>query len=129
MLGENAAPARHQVQAAFATVAGGATDVSDRLRADIGTLLYAAHLLMVLYWLQDRTPDQRATRDLIGFAEETLGRLHLLLRIPLIARLLRAARCLARVSTGDSKSREKRVSLDILVTSGARRQGAGKSSR
>jgi AcrR family transcriptional regulator len=89
MLGENAAAARQQVQAAFATVVDGATDVSDRLREDIGTLLYAAHLLMVLYWLQDRTSEQKATRDLISFAEETLGRLHLLLRIPLIARLLR----------------------------------------
>jgi AcrR family transcriptional regulator len=89
LLGENAAPARATVQAAFRRVADGATDLpSGRLRDDLGTLLYAAHLLLALHWLQDRTPEQQATREMLTFAEETLSRLRLLLRIPLIARLL-----------------------------------------
>jgi AcrR family transcriptional regulator len=89
LLGEKAAPGRQIVQAAFAAVVMSATDVSSpQLREDLGKLLYAIHLLMVLYWLQDKTPDQRATQEMIGFAGQTLGRLRLLLRVPVIARLV-----------------------------------------
>jgi AcrR family transcriptional regulator len=89
LLGEKASNARQRVQAAFRKVVEGATDIpGGKLRDDLGALLYAAHLLLALYWLQDRTPEQRATRDMLTFAEETLGRTRLLLRIPLIARLL-----------------------------------------
>ena len=89
LLGEKAAPGRQIVQAAFAAVVIDATDVSSsQLREDLGKLLYAIHLLMVLYWLQDRTRDQKATQEMIGFAGQTLGRLRLFLRLPGIPRLL-----------------------------------------
>jgi hypothetical protein len=43
---------------------------------------------MVLYWLQDKSPGQKATQEMITFAGQTLGRLRLLLRVPGIARLV-----------------------------------------
>jgi hypothetical protein len=39
-------------------------------------------LLLVLFWAQDPTPNQKATTDLLAFGEEMLGRLWLALRLP-----------------------------------------------
>ncbi len=52
------------------------------------TLLYAAHLLFVLFWLQDRSAEQAKTRELLGFAQEMLGRLRPVLGLPLVAKPL-----------------------------------------
>jgi AcrR family transcriptional regulator len=48
----------------------------------LATLFYALHLLLVFFWLQDPTPNQKTTHALIDFGEEMLGRLRLLLRLP-----------------------------------------------
>lgn len=97
VLGESAAGVRDVVWRVYHEVVRGASDKPrPRQEEQIATLFYAAHLLFVLFWLQDRTPGQRATAELIGFAEEMLGRLRPVLGLPPVARpLTRLARILA----------------------------------
>jgi hypothetical protein len=53
------------------------------------TLLgYASYLLLLLFWVQDRTEGQRATDKLMKFVEETIGRLRPLLNVPMLAQPL-----------------------------------------
>jgi len=90
VLGPNVSGIRERVLSVFARVVEGA---SDRPRSpatveQLTTVLYAGHLALVLFWLQDRTPGQRATRELIEWGRETLGRLRPLLGLPWVARSL-----------------------------------------
>lgn len=50
------------------------------------TLLYAAYLLLMLFWVQDKSPAQQNTDRLLKFAQDTLGRLRPLLAVPVFAR-------------------------------------------
>ena len=97
VLGEGASGVRSVVWRVYREVVRGAADKPrPRQQDQIATLFYAAHLLLVLFWLQDRTPSQRATGDLLKFTEETLGRLRPVLGLPPVARpLTRLARILA----------------------------------
>jgi AcrR family transcriptional regulator len=86
VLGETTRPLRRRMHALFAQLLAGAKDAPKAsLHAPLTTLFYAAHLLLVLFWLQDRTGDQRATAALIAFGEEMIGRLPLLLKLPWVA--------------------------------------------
>lgn len=97
VLGERVSEIRERVWRIFLAVIEGATDAPKARQAkDLATIFYAAHLGMILFWLQDRTPGQRATEELLVLAREMVGRLRPALRIPLVSRPL--AR-LARVIT------------------------------
>ncbi len=64
-------------------------------------MLYVAHLGLLLFWLHDRTPDERATEDLLAFARDTLGLARPLLALPPVSRTLaRLARTLEPVFGG-----------------------------
>lgn len=54
----------------------------------MATLFYAAHLLIVLFWIQDRSAGQERTHALLQFGREMLGRLRPLLGLPPVARPL-----------------------------------------
>lgn len=83
VLGPGAAAVRHRMVGIFASIVSGAKDAPARETGDaLASLLYALHLLLVLFWLQDPTLNQRATGQLIDFGEEMLGRLRLILRLP-----------------------------------------------
>ena len=53
---------------------------------DVTTLCYALHLNLILFWLQDRSPQQRRTDELLEFLQGTLGSLRLALKLPPVAR-------------------------------------------
>src|SRR5215217_8025930 len=55
---------------------------------ELGNVLYALHLAILLYWFHDRTPEARATRELVGPASETLRYLRPALRFPPMSRVL-----------------------------------------
>lgn len=85
------------------------TEARDAPKGDIAEalslLLYALHLLLVFFWLQDPTPGQKTTHALIDFGEEMLGRLRLLLRLPWTgSALTRLADILAPVLHGSTYS-------------------------
>jgi AcrR family transcriptional regulator len=89
VLGNNVAGIRSRIWGVFERVVSGASDAPRRGQAEqMTTLLYAAHLLFVLFWLQDRSEGQAKTRELLGFAQEMLGRLRPVLGLPLVARPL-----------------------------------------
>ena len=89
VLGDKVAGIRSRIWGVFRIVVSGASDAPKRGQADqMTTLLYAAHLLFVLFWLQDRSEGQAKTRELLGFAQEMLGRLRPVLGLPLVARPL-----------------------------------------
>lgn len=97
VLGEGVAEIRNRVWRMFLLVATGASDAPRWGQAEqIATLFYSAHLLVILFWLQDRSEGQAKTRELLQFAQEMLGRLRPVLGLPPVARpLARLARIVA----------------------------------
>ena len=62
-------PARDRVQGAFLTAVAGASNAPGDLNQPLGRLLDLAQLGTILWWLLDRSRDQRATEGLIGWVE------------------------------------------------------------
>lgn len=89
VLGEGVAGLREQVRLIFLTVCTGASDAPKRGQAEqLATLFYAAHLLLILFWLQDKSEGQARSRELLEFAQEMIGRLRPVLGLPPVARPL-----------------------------------------
>ena len=58
------------------------------LAAALGRLLYLVHLAVLLWWLLDKTPKQRATQALVGLTKQLLPSAALTLRLPPIRRFV-----------------------------------------
>jgi AcrR family transcriptional regulator len=81
---------RERVQAVFAAAVTGATDAPRAADATaVGHLLYLAHLGVLLWWLLDRSPKQRATDRLLAIAARLLAPLALALRLGPMRALMR----------------------------------------
>ena len=102
VLGPRTADVRERVGRVFELVVSGATDAPRARHArDLARVLYVAHLGLLLFWLHDHTPDERATEDLLAFARDTLGLARPLLALPPVSRALaRLARTLEPVFGG-----------------------------
>ena len=88
-LGEGTAAVRQKMGGVFEEVVRGASDTpGDKQAKELGNVLYALHLAILLYWFHDKTPEARATRDLVGSARETLRYLRPALRLPPMSRVL-----------------------------------------
>ena len=86
VLGPDAAPIRRRMVTIFAELVAGSTDLPRKVDTEVlATLLYGAHLLLVFFWLQDPTPGQLATAQLIAFSEDSLAWMRIALRLPGIA--------------------------------------------
>ena len=73
----------------------------ERQARQLAIVLYALHLALLLFWLHDRSPDQRATDDLINLARDTLALVRPVLRLPPISKALaRLARAIEPVFGG-----------------------------
>jgi AcrR family transcriptional regulator len=80
---------RGQMQAAFVGVVTGARDAPREPHAGrLAVLLYGAHMGIVLFWLLDRTPEQRATGTILRVAGELLTWARPLLVLPPLAGML-----------------------------------------
>jgi len=74
---------RMRVQSVFRDAVVGATDApSPALAEPLGRLLYLLHLGVILWWLLDRSPRQRATTALIALLEKMLPSADLALKLP-----------------------------------------------
>ncbi|HLK59569.1 MAG TPA: TetR/AcrR family transcriptional regulator [Chthonomonadaceae bacterium] len=83
VLGQEADPMRRRMLTIFHEIVAGSRDAPRPEVAEaFSTLFYALYLVLVLFWLQDASPGQRVTHQLIAFGEEMLGRLRLVLRLP-----------------------------------------------
>lgn len=85
VLSENSAELTGEVMAVFEHLVRGAKDAPKEPRAEhLTMMLYSAHLLTQLFWLYDRSPNQKATHDLLDFTRDGLRMLRPLLRLPFI---------------------------------------------
>jgi len=82
---QSTAFSRQRVQAIFHTAVVGASDAPEPTLADaLGRLLYLIHLGVILWWLLDKSPGQRATRGLMSLWRRMLPSATLALRLPVV---------------------------------------------
>jgi len=88
---------RERVQDVFELAVSGATDSPGApLAPALGRLLYLVHLAVLLWWLLDRSGNQRATSALVGLARQILPSAALTLRLSPVRRLLLSGDALFR---------------------------------
>lgn len=86
ILGTNTADVRMQALNAFLTLVTESTDPPrEHQKHDLATVLYTAYLCLLLFWLYDRTPNFRATEELLRITGDMLGLGRRLLRLPAFA--------------------------------------------
>jgi AcrR family transcriptional regulator len=102
-LGEGTAEVRERMGSVFQEVVRGASDApGGRQAEELGGVLYGLHLAILLYWFHDKTPDARATRELVGSARDAIRFLRPALRLPPAARVLsRLANALSALGIGE----------------------------
>jgi AcrR family transcriptional regulator len=88
---------RLRVQGVFVQAVLGASDAPRGETAPaLGRLLYLVHLAVLLWWLLDKSPAQRATDALLKLLERVSPLIAVALRVPTVPGLVRAADALAR---------------------------------
>jgi hypothetical protein len=89
---------RLRVQAVYVDAVVGATDAPRRhaLAAALGRQLYLVHLAVLLWWLLDKSPGQRATDALVKLLERVLRMIAPSLGVPGVAGIVTAADELVR---------------------------------
>ena len=92
LFGESTAFSRIRVQKVFEDAVTGAADAPARTLAEpLGRLLYLVHLGVIMWWLLDKTPHQRATTALISLLQRVLPSAALTLRLPPIRGFVQSA--------------------------------------
>jgi AcrR family transcriptional regulator len=80
---------RQRVQQVFEDAVTGASDPPKGPLADaLGRLLYLVHLAVLMWWLLDKSPKQRATAALVALTEQLLPSAALTLRLPPVRRFV-----------------------------------------
>ena len=80
---------RQRVQRVFEDAVAGASDAPRPPLSDaLGRVLYLVHLAVLLWWLLDKSPKQRATVALVVLARQLLPSAALTLRLPPIRRFV-----------------------------------------
>src|SRR6185437_12380564 len=73
LLGERAVPLRETTWRTCREMVTGASDAPGPEQAgQVATVLYATYLCLVLFWLQDRSPEQRLSAQLLDFGQDML---------------------------------------------------------
>ncbi|MCU0515030.1 MAG: TetR/AcrR family transcriptional regulator [Anaerolineae bacterium] len=100
--GQQSTSERDAMVEAFGLVMQRATDkLTEPLASSMTTLLYCFHLLLLLFWLYDRTPEQRATGHMLDFMREALKLVRPMMIMPLIGKAtIKLAHILALVFGG-----------------------------
>ncbi len=89
VLGDDTADIREQSQQIFNQLVNGASDAPKQAQAEqIASVLFSAHFLVLLFWIQDRTPECQATQQLLDFSRDTLGLVRPALVLPPVSRSL-----------------------------------------
>lgn len=86
---ESTAFSRQRVQRVFEEAVVGSTDApGGALAQAMGRLLYLAHLAVLLWWLLDKSPKQRATGVLVSLTQQILPSAGVALRLPPVRRFV-----------------------------------------
>jgi AcrR family transcriptional regulator len=98
VLGDASSGVREAMRTAFRALVDGADDAPVEGRDAIAALLYAAHLLLLLSWVHDATPNARRTRDVLRQMRDAIAFARPFLAAPgAVAALDRAMKSLAPV--------------------------------
>jgi len=88
---------RHRVERVFQEVVTGASDApSTKLAEPLGRLLYLLHLAVILWWLLDKSSNQRATQALLTLIGKILPSFGMALLLPQVRGFVRSADDLVR---------------------------------
>ena len=80
---------RLRVQHVFEQAVVGSSDAPKQpIAAALGRLLYLVHLAVLLWWLLDKSTNQRATATLVSLTQQLLPSAALTLRVPPVRRFL-----------------------------------------
>jgi AcrR family transcriptional regulator len=94
---------RQRVQAIFQAAVVEASDAPpQKLAESLGRLLYLMHLGVILWWLLDRSRQQRATAGLLSLWKRMLPSATLVLRLPLVRGAIQSADMLFREALLDA---------------------------
>ena len=97
VFGHNTAFSRKKVQSIFQEAVLHATDApKPPLAQSLGHLLYLAHLGVILWWLLDRSPGQRATKALVALIRQMLPSAALTLHLRSVRGFVQSADALFR---------------------------------
>ncbi len=108
VFGEQTADIRSHSHNVFVTVAAGAKDAPRESQlGDVATILYGLHMILILFWLQDRSQEQSNTREALAFAKELVALLRPLLRIPPVHRMLARLAGILSSMFGNGMSQER----------------------
>jgi AcrR family transcriptional regulator len=90
VLGQASAGIRLRMQSTFSRLVTESDDAPDvASAAALAKLLYIAHLALLYFRVNDRTPGGRATRELLAWAETALSYLPMSYRLPFVSDALR----------------------------------------
>ena len=94
---QSTAFSRTRVQVIFRTAVVEASDAPPQKLAEaLGRLLYLIHLGVILWWLLDKSPGQRATQGLLALWRRMLPSATLALRLPMVRGAIQTADILFR---------------------------------
>jgi hypothetical protein len=97
LFAQSTAFSRVRVQSVFQHAVVGATDApAPKLAQAIGRLLYLVHLAVILWWLLDKSPQQRATNALVSLLRQVLPSAAVTLRLSPIRAFVQSADALFR---------------------------------
>jgi AcrR family transcriptional regulator len=100
-----ASPCRIRVEHVFHIAVAEASDAPpSALTAPLGRILYLAHMAVILWWLLDKSPRQRATTALVGLMKTALPSLALALRLGPTRGLVRSFDALFREALFDDSA-------------------------
>ena len=93
---------RQRVEEVFHNAVAGASDApATKLAEALGRLLYLVHLAIILWWLLDKSPKQRATQALVVLLEHILPSFGVALLLPQVRGFVRSADSLVREALFD----------------------------
>ena len=93
---------RRRVQSVFLNAISGANDApKGDLAGPLGRLLYLVHLAVLLWWLLDRSPRQRATDGLVALIQRSMPSVALALRLTPVRSIVRSGDALFREALVD----------------------------
>jgi AcrR family transcriptional regulator len=89
VLGDKTADVRRRVRNAFAKVVAGSSDAPKEPQSgQLATILYGLHLALLVFWLHDRSPRARTTRELVSLTRDLLALVRPALRLRLVSRAM-----------------------------------------
>lgn len=89
LMGTDNNPVSHQLSEGYHQLILGSDDALREPKAQqLGIVLYTFHMLIILFWLYDRTPDQQATHKLRHFIYELFKLLRPMFMFPIIPKAI-----------------------------------------